>query len=90
MALGAAPSNVVRLMVTRISLLVGIGVAIGGAFSLWASQFVSSLLYGVEPRDPATLIGSVAILGAVGAVAAWLPAYRASRIEPAAILRESQ
>jgi ABC-type antimicrobial peptide transport system permease subunit len=63
-------------------------VAIGTAASLWASKFVATLLYGLEPRDPATLISSAAILVAVGAVAASVPAYRASRVDPAEVLRE--
>jgi len=43
----------------------------------------------LEPRDPATLVGAVITLVAVGALAGWLPAYRASRIDPAEVLRES-
>jgi len=50
---------------------------------------VSTLLYGIEPRDPATLVGSAAVLAAGGALAGWLPAYRASRIHPAQVLRDS-
>jgi len=57
--------------------------------SLWASQFVAAMLYDLEPRDPVTLVGSAAVLAATGAIAGWLPAQRASRIEPAQVLRES-
>jgi putative ABC transport system permease protein len=89
MALGAAPSGVVRLVLSRVSMLVGFGVVIGAGVSLWASQFVATLLYGLEPRDPITLVGSAAVLATVGAIAGWLPAYRASRIDPAAVLRDS-
>ena len=87
MALGSAPSGVVRLILSRVLILVGIGVVVGAAVSLWASQFVTSLLYGLEPRDPATLIGAALVLVTVGALAAWLPAWRASRIDPALVLR---
>jgi putative ABC transport system permease protein len=87
MALGAAPAGVVRLVLRRVFVLVGIGVVIGTAASMWASQFVASLLYGLEPRDPATLIGAILALTGVGALAGWLPARRASRIEPAEVLR---
>jgi ABC-type lipoprotein release transport system permease subunit len=45
------------------------------------------LLYGLEPRDPATLIEAAVVLATVGALAAWLPAWRASRIDPAVVLR---
>ncbi|PYR54895.1 MAG: hypothetical protein DMF91_25655 [Acidobacteria bacterium] len=89
MALGAAPGSVIRLVLSRVTILVASGVAIGTGMSLWASQFVSTLLYGIEPRDPATLAGSAAILAASGALAGWLPAYRASRIDPAQVLRDS-
>ena len=57
--------------------------------SVWAAQFVASLLYAVEPRDPATLVVSVLVLSAVAAFAGWLPARRAARIDPAQVLRES-
>jgi ABC-type antimicrobial peptide transport system permease subunit len=89
MALGAAPGGVVRLVLSRVTLLVGIGVLIGAGVSVWAAKFVETLLYGLEPRDPATLVGSAVVLAAVGAAAGWLPAYRASRIDPAEVLRES-
>ena len=89
MALGAPPSGVVRLVLARVALLVGAGVIVGAGASVWASRFVASLVYGLTPRDPVTLIGAAITLAAVGAVAAWLPARRAARIDPAAVLRES-
>jgi predicted permease len=87
MALGAAPGSVVCLVVSRVTALVGVGVVIGAGVSLWASRFVASLLYGLEPHDPLTLVGAVAVLAAVGGLAAWLPARRASRVDPAIVLR---
>ena len=89
MALGAAPAGVVRLVLARVTLLVAIGVAAGAGVSAWASRFVATLLYGLEPRDPITFAGAALVLGAVGALAGWLPAYRASRIDPAEVLRQS-
>jgi putative ABC transport system permease protein len=88
MALGAEPGRVVRLVLTRVTLLVGAGIVAGCALSLWAAQFVSTLLYGLQPRDPITIVGAASALAAVGALAGWLPAYRASRIDPAEVLRE--
>ena len=89
MALGAAPTGVVRLVLARVTVLVLIGVALGAGASVWASEFVASLLYGLEPRDPATLVGASVTLAMVGAVAGWLPARRAARIDPAEVLRDS-
>ncbi len=88
MAIGAAPARVVRLVFARVTAVLALGVAIGAAGSIWVSRFIATLLYGLEPRDPVTLISSAAILAAVGALAACLPAYRASRVDPAVVLRE--
>jgi len=65
-----------------------VGVAVGAGLSLWAATFVSTLLYDLRPRDPATIVASAVVLAAVGAVAGWVPAYRASRIDPARVLRD--
>jgi predicted permease len=89
MALGAAPGRVVGLVLSRVTVLVAAGVLVGAGVSVWASKFVATLLYGLEPRDPITLVGAAAILGLVGAAAGSIPAYRASRIDPAAVLREA-
>jgi len=88
MAIGAAPARVVRLVLARVTVLLGLGVVIGTAASIWASRFIAALLYGLEPRDPVTLISSAVMLAAVGALAGSLPAYRASRVDPAEVLRE--
>ena len=56
--------------------------------SLWASRFVSPLLFGLPPRDPVTLVAAIVLLGTIGVLAGWLPARRASRIDPARVLRE--
>jgi len=87
MALGAEPAGVIRLVMSRVTVLIGAGVVIGAGVSLWASKFVAPLLYGLEPRDPATMIGAALVLSAVGVLAGWLPAWRASRTDPAEVLR---
>jgi putative ABC transport system permease protein len=89
MALGAAPGNVLRLVFRRTALLVGVGILLGTGVSLWVSRYVTTLLYGLEPRDPVTLVGAALVLGAIGALAGWGPAWRASRTDPARVLRES-
>ncbi len=88
MALGADPGGVIALVLRRVAMLVGIGVIAGTVASLWAAQFVQKLLYGLEPHDPTTLVVAAAVLVGIGAVAGWLPARRASRIDPAQVLRE--
>jgi putative ABC transport system permease protein len=89
MALGAAPAGIVRLVLGRVSQLVGLGVILGVGVSLWMSTLIASLLYGVEPRDPMILFGTALTLSAVGVLAGGVPAYRASRIDPAEVLTES-
>ena len=87
MALGASSSDVSRL-VLREGLKVALaGVALGVTGALFAARFLESLLYEVEPRDPMTLIAIGALLVAVALVASYLPARRASRIDPFAALR---
>jgi len=54
---------------------------------VWASRFVASFLYGFEPSDPTTFAIAALVLSLVAAVAGWLPARRAARIDPAAVLR---
>jgi ABC-type lipoprotein release transport system permease subunit len=58
------------------------------AVSYWVSRFAASLLYEVEPQDVTTIAAAVAVLATVGTLAAWLPARRAARIDPAEVLRE--
>ena len=88
MALGALPGGVIRLVLRRVAVLVSLGIVVGGAASLWAGRFVTPLIYGLQPRDPLTLAAAILLLGAIGALAGWLPARRASRIDPARVLRE--
>ena len=90
MALGAAPATAVRLVLLRVAVLVGLGVAAGAGLSWWAARFMdsSSLIYGVKPRDMGTLLTAALVLSAIGAMAGYLPARRAARIDPARVLRE--
>ena len=89
MALGAEPDSVVRMVLRRVALLVAAGVLVGTIASLWAATFVDTLLFGLGPRDASTLTGAALVLTAIGLLAGWLPARRASRVDPAAVLREA-
>jgi predicted permease len=88
-ALGATRASVVRLVLARVSRLVGAGIVVGLASGAWASRFVATLLFGLEPDDPGTLVAAAATLALIGAVAGWLPAHRASRLDPTRILRDA-
>ncbi len=88
MALGAAPGSVVRMVLKRVAVLVGIGIVLGAGTSMWASRFVSTLLYGLQPRDPLTFALAAIVLASIGAMAGWIPARRAARIDPARVLRD--
>ena len=89
MALGADISRVLRLVLGGATRLVLIGVAVGIGLSLWLATFVGPLLYGLESRDPATLVAAVLVMLIIGTAAAFVPAWRAARIEPIEVLRES-
>jgi len=87
MALGARSDQVRRMVVRQGLTLAAIGAAIGLAGALALSQLIRSLLYGIAPYDPLTLGGVTLGLLAVAAVASWLPARRAARIDPIEALR---
>src|SRR5262245_7900390 len=87
-ALGAAPSRIMRLVFQRIGVLIAVGLAAGIAGSLWAARFVEALLFHVEAHDPMTFAGAAAVLALVGVAAAWMPTRRAARIDPMVLLRE--
>jgi len=88
MALGAAQTSVLREVMTQGLTLTGVGVAAGliGAFAL--NRLITSLLFGVQPTDPITVVSVVATITLVAAVACWLPAWRASRVDPNVVLRQ--
>jgi putative ABC transport system permease protein len=89
MALGAQPTGIVRLVFRRVGVLIVAGLALGMAASWWAARFVAPLLFQVEARDPITFSGTAAVLVAIGVLAAWVPARRAARLDPATVLREA-
>jgi putative ABC transport system permease protein len=87
-ALGAAPRTLVGLVLRREQVHTAIGLAVGEAAFLAVGQLLGAMMYGVGPRDPATILGGVALLGLGAAVAAFLPARRAARADPVETLRE--
>jgi putative ABC transport system permease protein len=87
MALGARTENVRRLAMRHGLTPAFIGVVIGVVGALGATQLATSLLHGVAPRDPWTFVGVVALLVLVALGASWLPARRATRVDPITALR---
>ena len=86
MALGARPGQVVRELVLAGLGVTLVGTALGVAAAWWASRILASLLYEVGPTDPATYAGGAALLVTVALLASWLPARRATRVDPAVAL----
>jgi predicted permease len=82
MALGAQRVDVLGLVMRESMLLVAIGVVAGLTLALLAARLVTTLLYGLPPRDPITMAAAVAVMAAVSALAGYLPARRASRVDP--------
>jgi ABC-type antimicrobial peptide transport system permease subunit len=87
MALGASAAGLQVSILRQTLALAAVGVALG-LFASWGlSRTMSSLLFGVTPDDPMTFLGTIVILSVVAAIAGYLPARRASRIDPMVALR---
>lgn len=87
MALGAERGKILRLVLKEAVLLLAAGVSIGLPAAYAVAKVLSSLLYGVDPADPASALIATSILGIVALAAAWIPAKRAARVDPTVALR---
>lgn len=87
MALGAQSGAMIRLVLRQSALLVAIGLLLGGALSLALTRGLRSVLIGVSPTDALTYGAAVAIVGGLAMRSSYLPAWRASRVEPAMVVR---
>jgi ABC-type antimicrobial peptide transport system permease subunit len=87
MALGASRGEIVSMVVRQAMRMTLAGVVIGAVGAAFSSRALQTLLFGITPRDPATYAGVVALLLAASALASWLPAWRAARVDPAMTLR---
>ena len=87
LALGAEPRRLRRLMLGEglRQASIGIGIGLAGAFAL--TRTMQTLLFGVTPTDPLTFAGVVVLLGTVAALACYVPARRATKVDPVAIMR---
>ena len=87
MALGATRGEVFRSVLAEAMLLLAIGVIVGVAAAVGVSRALTSLLFGISPMDPVTFVSVPALLGVVAVLACWLPALRATRVDPVIALR---
>ena len=87
LAVGAQRRDVVWLVLGQVLRLSAIGLAIGIGVVVAAGQALEGLLFGVRAADPGTILAVTLVLGAVALLAAWAPAWRASRVDPIQALR---
>jgi ABC-type antimicrobial peptide transport system permease subunit len=87
MALGAFGKDVIWMVMGEVLILVGIGVTIGITGALLLTRYIKGQLFGLTPNDPLTLTAAAVMLIAVAALAGYIPALRASRIDPIRALR---
>ena len=87
MSLGADGGNVQRMVLMEGGALLAAGLVLGVAGSLAATRLIKGLLFGVAPNDPVTLAGVAAAMAAIGIASCWLPARRASRVDPVEAIR---
>ena len=87
MALGASSSNLQKAIILETLGMAAVGILLGAAASWILARLLRGLLFGVSASDPVTFLGMLAALTLVAAIAGYVPAYRASRIDPAAALR---
>jgi predicted permease len=87
MALGATPSQVLFGVIAKTLRVALIGIALGIIGSLAAAKWIASLLFGTAPTDPATFVGVILLLSAVGFIAGYIPARRATKVDPLVALR---
>jgi len=87
MALGAVPQNVMRLVLSHATATILAGVAVGLAGALALTRTMQSLLFGVSAEDPVTFAGVALLLGAVALLATYIPAHRATKVDPMVALR---
>jgi putative ABC transport system permease protein len=87
-ALGADRGQVIRLVLREALLLLGFGLTAGVMIALWAGRAASTLLFGLQPYDPLSMLAAVALLAAIALAASYAPARRAAALEPMVALRD--
>ncbi len=88
MALGARKDDILKMFLRKGVILAGVGIIAGLALSASTASFMASLLYGVRPHDPAVFLAVPLLLFAVAVLASYLPARRATEVNPISAIRE--
>jgi predicted permease len=87
MALGASRAQILRMVIWESASLIGAGLTLGLPIALAAARLILGQLYGLRPADPVTIAGAIFLLAAVGAIAGFIPARRATKVDPMVALR---
>jgi len=87
MALGASRSGILGMVLRETLVLVAVGIALGVIAALEATRLISTLLFGLKPNDPLTIAGAALLMVAAAVFAGYVPAHRASRVDPLVALR---
>jgi putative ABC transport system permease protein len=88
MALGADRARVIRLVLREAMLLLGVGLTAGIIIALWAGRAAATLLFGLQPYDPVSMVAAVGVLAGIALAASYAPARRAAALEPMVALRD--
>lgn len=86
-AIGAEPRRVLAMVLRQGAAMTTGGLLIGGVAAFWLSQLMAGMLFGISPRDPLSFAMAVGVLALVGLLASWIPARRATRVDPVTALR---
>ena len=87
MALGATPQDILRMVLRQSVVIVGVGLAVGVAAAFAGTRAIASFIVGVRPTDAATFVTVVVLLAVIALIACWIPARRATRVNPLVALR---
>jgi putative ABC transport system permease protein len=86
-AVGADPRRVLAMVMSQGATMTVLGLACGSIAAFWLTQLMAGMLYDVSPRDPLAFLGAIGVLAMVAIASSWIPARRATRVDPVTALR---